>query len=255
MSLIRRRKSPGWEKIPVKRTVIKVSKSVTHKKTIKIVNPISGKKINLNGPTHKRLIREKVLDIKGIDIRSKKTKPKPKLKPKAQKPKPRLYGDVMGNIMRFMPEKQMVKVSKYKEEYSEQNLLSYPFDLSDAETCQAFSDSDFDALMKNQSLDRQALFNCVVRRGMVDKVKILLKKLLEDEKVDHRYKIGAAIILASRGGHFKTVKLLLKHLKIRCKNSKCVSEIELVSVIPSRGDEGSAIVTKCTVCNQISKLS
>ena len=251
MSLIRRRKSPGWGKIPVKRTVIKVSKSVTHKKTIKIVNPISGKKINLNGPTHKRLIKEKVLDVKGLDIRSKKSKTQ---KSKTQNPRPRLYGDVMGSIMGFLPREEMVKVSKYKEEYSEQNLLSYPFDLSDDETCQAFSDSDFDALMKNQSLDRQALFNCVVRRGMVDKVKILLKKLLEYEKVDHIYKIGVAIILASRGGHFKTVKLLLKHSKIRCKNSKCVSEIELVSVIPSRGDEDSAIVIKCTVCNQISKL-
>ena len=73
MSLIRRRKSPGWGNFSLKSTpdqVPKTPKPKNNLKTIKIVNPISGKKINLNGPTHKRLIREKVLDAKG-DIRSK----------------------------------------------------------------------------------------------------------------------------------------------------------------------------------------
>ncbi len=74
MSLIRRRKSPGWGNSPIKRrvrSVERVKKPKASKKIVKIVNPISGKKINLNGPTHKRLIREKVLDAKGDDLRSK----------------------------------------------------------------------------------------------------------------------------------------------------------------------------------------
>ena len=130
MSLIRRRKSPGWGKTPIKRSVRSVSgvkKVVSRKKIVeivkpvKIVNPISRKKINLNGPTHKRLIREKVLDASGFDIRSKKLKPKPQ-KSKKPQPRPRLFGDVMGNIMSFMPEKEMVKVSKLKKEYPVQSL-------------------------------------------------------------------------------------------------------------------------------------
>lgn len=232
MSLIGRRKSPGWEKISprVVPNIKRVSKATRKSKTIKIVNPISRRKINLNGPTHKRLIGEGILNIDGVDIRSKKSrvkiktqkpkaqksrgkiktqKSKAKTKPKAQKsqpqkskpktkskskpPKPqlqppklqpsRLYGDVAGNIMRFLPEKVMVKVSKYKKEYPKQNLLSYPFDLSDVERCQAFTDSDFDVLIKNQNIDRQDLFECVVMRGLTDKIKILLK----DPKVDPRF--------------------------------------------------------------------
>ena len=94
MSLISRRKSPGWGKTLTKRTARKVKKIVTLKKTIKIVNPISGRKITLNGPTHKRLIRDGILDARGVDTGSKKPKPKPKTqnpkpKPKTQKPKPK----------------------------------------------------------------------------------------------------------------------------------------------------------------------
>ncbi len=213
MSLIRRRKSPGWEKISprVVPNIKRVSKATRKSKTTKIVNPISRRKINLNGPTHKKLIREGILNIDGVDIRSKKSRvkiktQKPKAqksktqsqKPKAQKSKPqkskpktqsqkskptRLDGDVTGNIMRFLPEKVMVEVSKYKKEYPKQNLLSYPFDLSDVERCQAFSNSDFDVLIKNQNIDRQDLFQCVVMRGLTDKIKILLK----DPKVDPRF--------------------------------------------------------------------
>ncbi len=60
MSLIKRRKSPGWDFAPIKRTVTRVprvSKPKDSKKVSKIVNPISKKKINLNGPTHKILIK------------------------------------------------------------------------------------------------------------------------------------------------------------------------------------------------------
>ena len=193
-------------KTPIKRGVSrvkKVKKSISLKKTIKIVNPISGKKINLNGPTHKRLIREKVLDDKGNDIRTGSKKPQPK-------PKPKLYGDVMGSIMGFLPEKTMVEVSKYKKEYSNQNLLSYPFDLSDVERCQAFTDSDFDVLMKNQSLDRQSLFKCVVERGLIYKVKILLR----DDRVDPGADDNHAIRVASRYGHLKMVRKLLKDSRV-----------------------------------------
>ena len=207
MSLIRRRKSPGWSKSPVKRNVRnvgKVSKSVDRKKVLKIVNPISGKKINLNGPTHKRLIREKVLDAKGLDLRTGSKTPKSTTRPR------RLYGDVMGNIMRFLPEKEMVKVSRHKKEYSKQNLLTYPFDLSDVRRCEAFSDSNFDTLMKNQHLDRGGLFNCVVKRGLIDKVKVLLK----DPKVNPGSDDNYAIMLASESGRLEMVKLLLKDERV-----------------------------------------
>ena len=206
MSLIRRRKSPGWGKTPTigrVRKVTKVVKKPRKLRAVKIVNPISGKKINLNGPTHKRLIIDGILDARGVDIRTKKPRAKPK--PKTS----RLYGDVLGGVMRFLPEKEMVKVSKVTKK-PRQSLLSYPFDLSDVKRCQAFADSDFDILMKNQNLNRLALFECVVRRGLVDKVKILLKDSKVDPSDDNNY----AIRLASQGGHLEVVKVLLKDERV-----------------------------------------
>ncbi len=210
MSLIRRRKSPGWKFSSIKPNASRVSKSVGSSKTIKIVNPISGNKINLNGPTHKRLIKEKVLDAKGLDIRSKSKTQKSKTRSKTPITKPRLYGDVVGNIMRFLPEKEMVKVSKLEKKYPERSLLSYPFDLDSEKRCQAFLDSDFDILMKNQNLDRLGLFQCIIKRGLVDKVKILLK----DRRVDPRSEDNKAIRIASQNGHLGVVKELLKDSRV-----------------------------------------
>ncbi len=74
MSLIRRRKSPGWglgftskakERAPIRK---KVGGSIVKK----ILNPLSERKINLGGPKHKQLIEEGILDANGVDIRSKK---------------------------------------------------------------------------------------------------------------------------------------------------------------------------------------
>ncbi len=285
MSLIRRRKSPGWGKTPIKRTVrvVKKRKKMSSKsKTVKIVNPISKKKINLNGPTHKRLIKEKVLDLSGVDIRedvrveirSKKitpkpkpkspkpkspkpkspkpkspkrqtkspksptkpkpkspkpqpkpkspkpqlkpkspTKPKPKSptkpKPKSPKPKPKSPTPT-GNITRFSPKKT--------KELPNQNLLNYSFDLSDYETCLAFADSDFDLLMKNPNLDRQALLECVVKRGMAGKVKILLKDERSSAKgltgVDPSISNDYYVRYASRMGYVQVVRELLKDHRV-----------------------------------------
>ncbi len=98
MSLIRRRKLPGWGLILMKSTVGRDKGPKNYRKslkTIKIINPISGKKINLNGPTHKRLIKEKVLDINGVDISRgvdiRTTKP-------ISEPS---SGDVIGNIDQY----------------------------------------------------------------------------------------------------------------------------------------------------------
>ncbi len=233
MSLIRRRKSPGWKKISVKSNIRRIPKAASRSngrlKIIKILNPISRKKINLNGPTHKRLIREKILNVSGVDIRSRtkkikpktkpkikpkiRTKPKPKFQPKTKpkiKPKPsRLYGDVMGNIMMFLPEKEMVKISKLKRKYPKRNLLDYPFDFSNPGMCQAFADSDFEVLMKNQNLNRLGLFECVVKRGLLDKVKILLK----DKNIDSSNR-NSAFHWASRNGRLETVVELLKDLQV-----------------------------------------
>ncbi len=87
MSLIRRRKSPGWNFSSIQVTIKPAKLEKSAKGVKKIVNPISGSKINFNGPTHKRLISEKVLDAKGNDIRSKKAKPKSKKTPTKPKPK------------------------------------------------------------------------------------------------------------------------------------------------------------------------
>ncbi len=82
MSLIRRRKSPGWGKGSgvSRKKVSKVSKPKPRKiqaKTtkittkplpVKIINPNNGRKINLNGPTHLKLIKLGVLDGDGNKI-------------------------------------------------------------------------------------------------------------------------------------------------------------------------------------------
>ncbi len=247
MSLIRRRKSPGWGKTNIElggvrsvRRVKKISKVTkvvkktkvikgikvvkkTTRKPVKIVNPTSMRKITLNGPTHKRLIKDGILDSLGKDIRSKPTRPRPK--------HTRLYGDVMGNIMKFMPEKTMVKISKVTKD-PEQSLLSYPFDLSDRERCQAFSDLDFDSLMKNQNLDRRNLFKCVVRRGLLDKVKILLK----DSKINPSDGDNTAIVLASGYGRIEVVKELLKDSRVDpgANNNKAIRDAIYNSFV--RGD-------------------
>lgn len=61
MSLIRRRKSPGWGSLgkltPTLPKTVKLTK--------KIVNPISKRKINLGGPKHKELIKNGILDKNG----------------------------------------------------------------------------------------------------------------------------------------------------------------------------------------------
>ena len=101
MSLIRRRKSPGWSKVLVSKKGVGVSRKklvVSRKKVsqvlkpkprklqakttktttkttkttktlpVKIINPNNGRKINLNGPTHLKLIKLGVLDVDGNKI-------------------------------------------------------------------------------------------------------------------------------------------------------------------------------------------
>ncbi len=114
MSLTRRRKSPGWGKISVSVSRVakvpkiskvakspkvskssKLTKSPKPPKTVKITNPISGKKITLNGPTHKKLIREKVLDANGADIREKLPGPPSPPSPPSTPTTLKIYGGVL----------------------------------------------------------------------------------------------------------------------------------------------------------------
>ncbi len=114
--------------------------------------------------------------------------------------------NVIGTIVRFIPTKKVTKIAKLSLKYSDYVLKNHHFDLS--QVCNSFSDKNFDLLMMNQNLDRQSLFKCVVKRGLVEQVKVLLK----DEKVDPV--ISEALYFASSHGHLNVVKELLKDSRV-----------------------------------------
>ena len=74
MSLLRRRKSPHLNLVVVHKKIkpSKVKSKPSKLIVKKIVNPLTGRKINFAGPTHAKLIKNKVLNEAGTDIRVKK---------------------------------------------------------------------------------------------------------------------------------------------------------------------------------------
>ena len=164
----------------------------------KILNPISKRKIVLSGPTHLKLIEKGVLDEQGNDIRVIRViKPIRRVSPSV---------DVLGNILRFLPQKEMIKMSRISKPMPKLSLLNYQFDMKDKNTCLAFENEDFNILIKNTNLNRDDLFRCAVERNLVWIVKILLA----DPKVDPIANYNNAIRLSSGKGYLEVVKELLK---------------------------------------------
>ena len=112
--------------------------------------------------------------------------------------------------MRYLPTKDLVNITKQKSRYGKAALINAHFDLVNSTVCNTFSNSDFDYLLMNQNLDRRNLFLCLVNRGMVDKVRILL----QDKRVDPSAGGNKAIISASTNGYINVVKELLKDKRV-----------------------------------------
>ena len=116
--------------------------------------------------------------------------------------------EVYGTVFKFLTQAQLIKIVKEKDKGSSTladiSLLYYPWDLN-WRVCRALSKSDIDILIKNEGIDRQELFNCCVEKGLLDKVKILLK----DDKVDASGQNNKAILDASNHGYHEIVRLLL----------------------------------------------
>ena len=219
MSLLKRRKSPNPLKFSVRKVIVrkppKHSKPPqtpkSHKKPetqkTSIVNPITTRKINLGGTTHLRLIKEKVLDGDGKDIRK-----------KVVKVKTQISDDVVGTIMSFLPTKIIPKVAKQHQRYAKKALLHHSFDISDSEACLAFSKSDIKLLIRNPNIKKQSLFKCVVMRGFHLLVRELLKaeyaSALGRERVDPSDNKNEAIISASENGLYLVVRELLKDKRV-----------------------------------------
>ena len=188
MSFLKRRKSPNPLNFSVRKKIVPkpikkrpVRKVVKIVKIVKIVNPISQNKINLGGPTHLRLIKEKVLDGSGKDIRKEIT-----TKPQAP------------------------KATKQFQIYTKKALSNYSFDLSKRKVCSTFTESDFELLIKNPNIKKQSLFKCAVGKGYLSAV----KELLKDERVNPSAHNNMAIISASDSGYLNIVKELLKDPRV-----------------------------------------
>ncbi len=118
--------------------------------------------------------------------------------------------EVLGTVLSFVPDKYRTKILKSKKGLPETDLLFQYHDLSNNEVCQAFEDKDFKLLMQNTNLDRQGLFKCVVERGLIKYVKVLLT----DKKVDPSVGNNQVIIWAAGDGHLDIVRLLLKDKRV-----------------------------------------
>ena len=88
--------------------------------------------------------------------------------------------DILSTIIQFLPKIYKTKVITSFKTLPNINLLIDIPDLDNIDVCDAFTEDNFKILMKNTNLDRQKLFNCIIRRGLSIYVKILLK----DSRVD-----------------------------------------------------------------------
>ena len=117
--------------------------------------------------------------------------------------------EVLGEIFSFIPESEIKKLLA-KKDIPDILLLDYPIKLS-REVCARFKIKEFDILMKNQNIDRNELLQCVSFRGLIDKVKILLR----EPKVDPSADYNAALNNAAKGNHINVFKLLLSNKRVK----------------------------------------
>ena len=152
--------------------------------------------------------------------------------------------DIHQTIFQFLSPSIKKKVLLSHKYLPEVDLKSANYNLDDPKICKLFRNEDFELLIRNRNLDRQKLFKCVIDRGLVKYIDILLhtvenqnfgiksidpsvnnnyairkaakegyteivKLLLLDPRVDPSADYNNAIIMASRNGHATIVKLLL----------------------------------------------
>ncbi len=123
--------------------------------------------------------------------------------------------EILGAIFSYIPEKQIGEILLSSKNIPDVLLLNYPLDL--VKECSRFRDEDFNILMKNQTIDRNELLQCVSYRGLINKVKILLR----NPKAD----LSKALFKAVEGGHANVTKLLLSDKKMDEMNFYVFSEM------------------------------
>ena len=122
--------------------------------------------------------------------------------------------DVINTLFQFIPSSFKQNIITSSHIYPNIELLSGIFDLDDIQICNSFSEDNFKILIKNTYLDRQKLFNCVVNRGLIEYVKILLKDNRKEKIIDPSANNNYAIRRASGNGHLEVVKLLLNDKRV-----------------------------------------
>ncbi len=134
---------------------------------------------------------------------------------------PRLPRDVLGRITQFT-KGETAKIAITRSQYAQTVLLHRYFDLSKDDVCHTFTDANFNVLMKNESLDRQALFQCVVKRGLVNKIKILM----QDKRVNPAAKDNETIITAVQNNHLDVINVLLadKRVNPAAQNNQAIRD-------------------------------
>lgn len=110
--------------------------------------------------------------------------------------------EILGAIFSYIPEKQIGDIILSSKNIPDVLLLNYPLDV--VKECSRFRDEDFDILMKNQTIDRNELLQCVSYRGLINKVKIILRKPKAD--------LLKALKKAAEGGRVNVAKLLISKM-------------------------------------------
>ena len=128
--------------------------------------------------------------------------------------------EILGAIFSYIPEEQIGDIILSSKNIPNVLLLNYPLDV--VKECSRFKDEDFTLLMKNQTIDRNKLLQCVSYRGLINKVKILLR----NPKAD----LLEALFKAAAGGHVNVAKLLLSDKRMdKMESHDLVDILSIVS--------------------------
>jgi len=117
--------------------------------------------------------------------------------------------DILSTLFQFLPSNYREKVITSSSFYPNIELISGTFDLDNKKVCNSFIEDNFKILIQNPNLDRQNLFQCVVSRGLIEYIKVLLEDKRKEKIIDPSADNNKAIISASKNGHTLAVKLLL----------------------------------------------
>lgn len=150
----------------------------------------------------------------------------------------KLYGDIIGQIVKYLPKNKVKEIVGHKVEHSEQALVNYPFDIRGKDFCESLTGKNIETLMKNSNINKKDLLWCSLWSGNERQSRVLLDRfknklgttslnrvfrqaasagilgivedLLKNHKVYPNNWDNYSVIRASMNGHTSIVKTLLE---------------------------------------------